>query len=42
MKDRLRLISLQIGELLGIPHQTVISRLNSAHKKLRIDLKGGT
>ena len=32
----------EIGEMLGIPHQTVISRLNSAHKKLRIDLKGGT
>lgn len=32
----------EIGELLGIPHQTVISRLNSAHKKLRIALKGGT
>ena len=32
----------EIGEMLDIPHQTVISRLNSAHKKLRIQLKGGT
>ena len=32
----------EIGEMLGIPYQTVTSRLNSAHKKLRIELKGGT
>ncbi len=32
----------EIGEMLGVPHQTVISRLQSAHKKLRIQLKGGT
>lgn len=35
----------ETGELLGIPHQTVISRLHSAHKKLRMALtetvKGG-
>ena len=35
----------EIGEMLGIPYQTVTSRLNSAHKKLRIALtdtrKGG-
>lgn len=31
----------ETGELLGIPHQTVISRLNTAHQKLRIELKGG-
>lgn len=32
----------EAGELLGIPYQTVISRLNTAHKKLRMELKGGT
>jgi len=32
----------EIGEMLGIPYQTVISRLQSAHKKLRIEWKGGT
>lgn len=35
----------EIGEMLGIPYQTVTSRLQSAHKKLRIALtdnqKGG-
>ena len=35
----------EIGEMLGIPYQTVTSRLNTAHKKLRIALtdtrKGG-
>lgn len=28
----------EIGEMLGVPHQTVISRLTAAHKKLRIAL----
>lgn len=32
----------EIGEMLGIPYQTVTSRLQSAHKKLQIKLKGGT
>ena len=32
----------EIGEMLGIPYQTVTSRLDTAHKKLRIELKGGT
>lgn len=32
----------EAGELLGIPYQTVISRLNTAHKRLRMELKGGT
>lgn len=36
----------EAGEMLGIPYQTVISRLRSAHTKLRIALseteKGGT
>lgn len=31
----------ETGEMLGVPYQTVTSRLNSAHKKLRIELKGG-
>ena len=35
----------EIGEMLDIPYQTVTSRLNTAHKKLRIALtdtrKGG-
>lgn len=32
----------EIGEMLSVPYQTVTSRLNTAHKKLRIELKGGT
>ena len=32
----------EAGEMLGIPYQTVISRLNTAHKKLRMELQGGT
>ena len=32
----------EIGQMLGIPYQTVISRLKSAHTKLRISLEGGT
>jgi len=35
----------EIGEMLGVPYQTITSRLNTAHKKLRIALtdtrKGG-
>lgn len=31
----------ETGKLLGIPHQTVISRLRRAHQLLRITLKGG-
>lgn len=35
----------ETGEMLGVPYQTVISRLNTAHKKLRMELtdseKGG-
>lgn len=30
----------EIGEMLGIPYQTVISRLQTAHRKLRITLTG--
>lgn len=32
----------EIGEMLGIPYQTVISRLKKAHTILQIELKGGT
>ncbi len=32
----------ETGEMLGIPHQTVISRLKKAHQLLRISLEGGT
>ena len=31
----------ECGELLGIPYQTVISRLKSAHTRLQLELKGG-
>ena len=31
----------EIGEMLGIPYQTVISRLKKAHTTLQIELKGG-
>lgn len=31
----------EIGEMLGVPYQTVTSRLQSAHKKLRIMLEVG-
>ncbi len=31
----------ETGEMLGVPHQTVISRLNAAHKRLRIALTEG-
>ena len=31
----------EAGEMLGIPYQTVISRLKSAHTRLQIELKGG-
>lgn len=32
----------QAGEILGIPHQTIISRRKKAHELLRISLEGGT
>lgn len=32
----------ETGQLLNIPHQTVISRLKKAHQLLRISLEGGT
>lgn len=32
----------EVGQILGIPYQTVISRLNKAHQLLRISLEGGT
>lgn len=32
----------EAGEMLGIPYQTVISRLKTAHTRLQIELKGGT
>lgn len=32
----------EIGQMLGIPYQTVISRLKKAHTILQIELKGGT
>lgn len=32
----------EAGEMLGIPYQTVISRLKKAHQLLRISLEGGT
>lgn len=32
----------EAGEMLHIPHQTVISRLKKAHQLLRISLEGGT
>ena len=32
----------EAGEMLNIPHQTVISRLKKAHQLLRISLEGGT
>lgn len=31
----------EIGEMLGIPYQTVISRLKKAHTILQLELKGG-
>ena len=31
----------ETGEMLGVPYQTVISRLKKAHTILQIDLKGG-
>ena len=31
----------EIGEMLGVPYQTVISRLKKAHTILQIELKGG-
>lgn len=32
----------EIGKMLGIPYQTIISRLNKAHRLLRISLEEGT
>ena len=32
----------EIGQMLGIPYQTVISRLKKAHTILQIELEGGT
>ncbi len=31
----------EAGEMLGIPYQTVISRLKAAHTRLQIELEGG-
>ena len=31
----------EIGQLLGIPYQTVISRLKKAHTILQLELRGG-
>lgn len=31
----------ETGEMLGVPHQTVISRLKKAHTILQLELKGG-